>query len=215
MSAVPVARTVAAVALPLAWNNIVLPRLGLGVRGRTAANAGFATGYTLALRDGPNRCSRAGLRYGLLAAGVVVASYGAALAFPALRRRLGAMSDRRPEVSAVEWVTVHVPIGTVYTEELIFRGCLDPLLDKAFGPRAGALLSAASFGLWHIAPARAAGDSVPATLAVTTAGGLVLGSLRRRAADATAPALLHLALNAGGAISPRLARRIGSAFEER
>ncbi len=103
---------------------------------------------------------------------------------------------------------MHIPLGTVYSEELVFRGTLDPLLDHVFGPRTGALLGAAAFGLWHIAPARAVGDSVPATVAVTTAGGLVFGRLRRRTAGTVAPALLHLAMNAGGAIAPRLARRI-------
>ncbi|WP_245547853.1 CPBP family intramembrane glutamic endopeptidase [Nocardia pneumoniae] len=202
-------------ALPLAWSNLVLPRLGLGVRGRTAANAGFATGYALALRDRTNWYSPGGLRYGLLAASAVAASYCAALALPAARRRVGAIGDRRPEVSTVEWVAVHIPIGTVYTEELIFRGTLDPIVDNAFGPRAGAVLSAATFGLWHITPARVAGDSVPATIAVTTAGGLVFSGLRRRTADALAPALLHLAMNVGGAITPRLARHLGASFGER
>ncbi|WP_067471873.1 CPBP family intramembrane glutamic endopeptidase [Nocardia amamiensis] len=207
--------TVAAVALPLVWSNLVLPRLGLGVRGRTAANAGFATGYALALRGDPNWCSRDGVRYGMLTAGVVAAGYGAALAFPSARRFVGAIADRGPGVSTVEWVAVHIPIGTVYSEELVFRGTLDPLLDQAFGARAGALLSAATFGLWHIAPARAAGDSVPATIAMTTAGGLIFSWLRRRTGSATAPALAHLAMNAGGAIAPRLARRLAGSFGER
>lgn len=113
-------------------------------------------------------------------------------------------------MSAAEWVAVHIPIGTVYSEELVFRATLDPLLDKTFGTRVGALLGAATFGLWHIAPARAAGDSVPATIAATSVGGFVLGRLRRRAESATAPAFLHLAVNAGGAAASRLARRLGS-----
>ncbi|WP_454194902.1 CPBP family intramembrane glutamic endopeptidase [Nocardia sp. Marseille-Q1738] len=215
MSIARVAGTIAAVVLPLTWSNVVLPRLGLGVRGRTAANAGFATGYALALRDGPNWRCRGGVGCGMLAASVVTAGYGAALALPSARRFVGAIADRGPEVPTVEWVAVHIPIGTVYSEELIFRGTLDPLLDKAFGPRAGALLSAAAFGLWHIAPARAAGDSVPATIAVTTVGGLIFGGLRRRTVGATAPALLHLAMNAGGAVAPRLARRLESSCRER
>ncbi|WP_330228235.1 CPBP family intramembrane metalloprotease [Nocardia sp. NBC_00508] len=215
MSIGRVAGTVAAVVLPLAWSNVVLPRLGLGVRKRTATNAGFATGYALALRGSPNWCSKDGVRYGMLAASVVAAGYGAALALPPARRFVGAIADRGPEVSTVEWVAVHIPIGTVYSEELVFRGTLDPLLDQAFGVRTGALLSAATFGLWHIAPARAAGDSVPATIAATTAGGLIFGRLRHRSGGATAPALLHLAVNAGGAVAPRLARHLEGSFRER
>ncbi|MGK8501767.1 CPBP family intramembrane glutamic endopeptidase [Nocardia asiatica] len=193
---------------PLLWSNAALPRLGLGVRGRTAANAGFATAYALALRADPGRCSVRGVRYGLLAASVVVTGYGVALAVPSLRWQLAEFADRGPEVSTAEWVAVHIPVGTVYTEEIVFRGTLDPLLDTVFGPRTGAWLGAVTFGLWHVAPARAAGDSVPATVAVTTAGGLVFGWLRRRTLGVVGPALLHLAINAGGAIAPYLARRL-------
>jgi hypothetical protein len=196
------------VAFPLIWSNMVLPRLGLGIRGRTAANAGFATAYALASRAEQGRGSWRGARCGLLAAAGVVAGYVAALAVPSLRWRLAELAERGPEVSTAEWAAVHIPLGTVYSEELVFRGTLDPLLDHVFGPRTGALLGAATFGLWHIAPARAVGDSVPATVAVTAAGGLVFGRLRRRTAGTVAPALLHLAMNAGGAIAPRVARRI-------
>ncbi|MFF7940584.1 CPBP family intramembrane glutamic endopeptidase [Nocardia gamkensis] len=195
-------------AFPLIWSNVVLPRLGLGIRGRTAANAGFATAYALASRAEPGRGSWRGASCGLLAASGTVAGYVAALAVPSLRWRLAELAERGPDVSTAEWAAVHIPLGTVYSEELVFRGTLDPLLDHVFGPRTGALLGAATFGLWHIAPARAVGDSVPATVAVTTAGGLVFGRLRRRTAGTVAPALLHLAMNAGGAIAPRLARRI-------
>lgn len=188
----------------------MLPRLGLGIRGRTAANAGFATGYALTLHGRPNWCASRGVRYGLASASIVTAGYAAALAISSARHSLGEFADRGPEVSAVEWVVVHIPIGTVYSEELVFRATLDPLLDKAFGTRVGALLGAVTFGLWHIAPARAAGDSAPATVAATSVGGFVFGLLRRRAESAAAPAFLHLAVNAGGAVASRLACRRGS-----
>ncbi|WP_231390218.1 type II CAAX prenyl endopeptidase Rce1 family protein [Nocardia sp. CNY236] len=206
MSDARATRAVAAMVLPLAWNNVILPRFELGVRGRTVAHAGFATAYGFALRGQPQWGSRRALRCGLLAASAVVAGYGAALAVPWVRRHANALPDRRPAVSVLEWVAVHIPIGTVYSEELVFRGTLNPLLDEVFGSRAGALLGAAAFGLWHIAPANTASDSVPVTVMVTTVGGLVLGALRRTAAGASAPALLHLALNAGGATTPLLAR---------
>jgi membrane protease YdiL (CAAX protease family) len=205
----------AAMAFPLLWNNAVLPRLGLGIRGRTAANAGFATAYALALREEAGRCSVRGLRWGLFAASITGTGYVVALAVPSLRWQLAALPDRAPEVPTKEWVTVHIPLGTVYSEELVFRGTLDPLLDTVVGPRAGTLLGAATFGLWHIAPARAVGDSVAATVAVTAAGGVVFGWLRRRTAGAIAPALLHLTLNAGGAIAPRLARRVEGLLRKR
>ncbi|MGQ4616806.1 CPBP family glutamic-type intramembrane protease [Nocardia sp. R7R-8] len=203
-------------AVPLIWSNAVLPRLGLGIRGRTTATAGFATAYALALRAEPGRWSMSGVRCGLLAASVVVGGYGAALAIPSLRRQLAEHVDRGPDVSTTEWAALHIPIGTVYSEELVFRGTLDPLLDSVFRSRTGALLGATTFGLWHIAPARAADESVAVTVAVTAAGGLVFGWLRRRTTGIAAPALLHLAVNAGGAIAARLARCVeGSARESR
>ncbi|WP_227998295.1 CPBP family intramembrane glutamic endopeptidase [Nocardia australiensis] len=199
MSRVP--RVIAAIGIPLMWSNVALPRLRLGMRGRTAVNAGFATGYAFAFAGRPNWLSKCGLRDGLLAGAIVTAGYAAALAIPAVRGRLGGIADRSPEVSPVEWITVHIPIGTVYSEELVFRATLDPLLDSTFSAGVGRPLGAAVFGLWHIRPARAADDNIAASIAVTTMAGLVFGWLRRRADSAAAPALLHLAVNAGGAIA--------------
>ncbi|WP_280395098.1 CPBP family intramembrane glutamic endopeptidase [Nocardia brasiliensis] len=201
-------KAVAAIGIPLVWSNLVLPGLGLGVRGRTAANAGFAMGYAVAFQGVPDWFSAKGFRYGAASAALVAAGYGVALAIPSARRGLAAAADRAPDVPIAEWVGVHIPIGTVYSEELIFRATLEPLLDNAFGSIMGALVGSTTFGCWHVHPARAAGDSVPVTVAATAAGGFVLGRLRRRTASATAPALLHLATNAGGALAPQLARRL-------
>lgn len=200
-------RMAAAVAAPLVWSNLLLPRLRLAHRGRTAANAAAATCYAVVFRGRPHWMSVRGLRCGLGCAAAVAAGYAAATTFAPLRRVVGGAGERAPEMGTVEWVAVHIPIGTVYTEELVFRATLDPLLDKAFGTRVGAVVGAAAFGLWHIHPARGAGDSVPGTVAFTTAAGLVFGALRRRADSATAPALLHWAVNAGGVLAARTVRR--------
>ncbi|MEV0707230.1 CPBP family intramembrane glutamic endopeptidase [Nocardia aurea] len=262
-------KVVAAVVVPLAWNNILLPRLRLGLRGRTVAHAAFATGYSVALRGNPRWRSARGARYGLVGFAAVSSGYVVALTVPPIRHLLAGFADRsrtvgdpavaesvdqggvrvgdgssagdrsegdptarigsgvssirRPRgaldrdsaaddfesavVDPVERVAVHIPIGTVYSEEMIFRATLDPLLDSVFGRRIGPLAAAAVFGLWHIHPARVAGDNVPATVAATTVGGLLFGLLARRAASATAPALLHFALNSGGVIAPLLAER--------
>lgn len=231
------AKVVAAVVVPLAWNNILLPRLRWGLRGRTVAHAAFATGYSLALGGRPRWVSARGARYGLAASAVVSTGYVVALTVPAVRDLLAVFADRSRTVGdpvvalddavlaesstgaavqvdaesevvdPIERVTVHIPIGTVYSEELIFRATLDPLLDNTFGARIGPLASAAVFGLWHIHPARVAGDNVPATIALTTLGGLLFGLLSRHANSVTAPALLHFALNAGGVIAPLVAER--------
>lgn len=200
-------RTVAAVVAPPVWSNLLLPRLRLGHRGRTVANAVAATGYAVVFRGRPHWASARGLRYGLGCAAMVVAGYAAATAVPPLRRMVGGAGARAPELGTIEWIAVHIPIGTVYTEELVFRATLEPLLDAAFGARIGAVVGATTFGLWHVHPARNAGDSVPGTVAFTTAAGLVFGALRRRADSATAPALLHWAVNAGGVLAARTVRR--------
>lgn len=203
------ARVIAAVGAPLLWRNVLLPRLSLGHRGRTAANALAATGYALAFGGRPDWCSGRGLRYGLGCAGIVAAGYAAALSAPAVRRVFAVSGDRAADVHTAEWIALHIPIGTVYSEELIFRATLDPLLDREFGSRAGAFAGAAVFGLWHIHPARAAGDTVFGTLVFTGAAGLLFGALRRHTGSATAPALLHWAVNAGGALLSRAGRPRG------
>ncbi|QIS17472.1 CPBP family intramembrane glutamic endopeptidase [Nocardia terpenica] len=201
------AEVVVATALPLLWSNLLLPRLRLGMRGRTAATTAFATAYGLAFRARPHWHSPRGLATGLLAATTITAGYAAALALPPLRTKLAEFAARTPEVTPTEWVTLHIPLGTVYSEELIFRATLDPLLSRTTG-RYAKFLAPMAFGLWHITPARSAGDNPAIAVAATTLGGAILSHLRRRADNSTtAPALLHLALNAGGVLTPRLARR--------
>ncbi|MFD4356134.1 CPBP family intramembrane glutamic endopeptidase [Nocardia sp. NPDC058518] len=193
----------AALVLPLLWNNRVLPALHLPLRGRTAANIAFATGYTKLFRGSPNWFSASGFRWGLGSVAIVLAGYAVALAVPSLRRLPLEIAVRAPETSTLEWIALHIPVGTVLAEEAIFRGTLDPLLAESVG---APVISAVDFGLWHIQPARAAEDPVLPTALATTVAGLVFTELRRRSGSATAPALLHLAINAGGALAPTAAR---------
>ncbi|ONM49618.1 CPBP family intramembrane glutamic endopeptidase [Nocardia donostiensis] len=208
-------RVAAALGTPLLWSNGLLPRLGLDVRGRTVANASAATVYAFAFAARPNWISVRGLRYGLGCASAVAVGYGAAVAFPTTRRIISGFGNRAPEVGAAEWIALHIPVGTVYSEELIFRGTLNPLLISAFGPRLGMVTGAVAFGLWHIHPARVAGDSVTATIAFTSCTGLLFGWLRRHTDSATAPALLHWAVNAGGVIAARASTPINTAGASR
>ncbi|WP_063062838.1 CPBP family intramembrane glutamic endopeptidase [Nocardia sienata] len=200
------ARILAAVTAPVLWNNWLLPRLALDRRGRTVANTVAATCYGFVFDGRPNWFSERGIRWGIGCAGVVAAGCTAALLIPPVRRILGDANDRAPDVGTVEWVAVHIPLGTVYAEEMIFRATLDPLLDRAFGAKAGAVAGAAVFGLWHIHPARAAGDNVWATVGFTGVSGLIFGVLARHTGSATAPALLHWAVNAGGVVLSRRRR---------
>ncbi|MFE1594451.1 CPBP family intramembrane glutamic endopeptidase [Nocardia sp. NPDC058705] len=177
--------------------------MDLPLRGRTAANVTFATGYTLLFRGRPNWLSPSGFRWGLGSAAVVLTGYAIALSIPPLRRLPLEITIRAPETSTLEWIALHIPVGTVLAEEAIFRGTLDPLL-----PESAPALSALDFGLWHIHPAKAANDSIPLTILATTLAGLLFSDLRRRSGSATAPAFLHLAINAGGALAPLAAQRI-------
>jgi membrane protease YdiL (CAAX protease family) len=104
---------------------------------------------------------------------------------------VGAAAAARPSADFAEWVLVHIPLGTVYAEEQIFRATLDPLLGPAIG--------AATFGLWHIHPARVAGDNVVVTVVATAAAGLAFDWLATRYDTVAAPALAHLAINVAGA----------------
>ncbi|MEU1986360.1 CPBP family intramembrane glutamic endopeptidase [Nocardia sp. NPDC019395] len=202
-------RVVAAVAAPLLWNNWLLPRLALGHRGRTAANAVVATGYALTFGGRPDWSSGRGVRIGAGCAAGVAIGCAAAFAIPAVRGSLAVAEERAADVGTLEWVAVHIPLGTVYAEELIFRATLDPLLDRECGGRIGTLLGGAVFGLWHIYPARVAGDNVLGTVVFTGGAGLVFGGLGRWAGSATAPALMHWAVNAGGALLSRVGSDVG------
>lgn len=207
----PMGLTCAAVVAPPLWSNWALPALGLGLRGRTVANVGFATGYSLAIRRldrtlaSPRWITKRGLIVGAAASTVPLAGLAVAAMTPAARSAFGQRSsERNSPAQFAEWVLVHVPVGTVYSEELIFRGTLNPLLENRFGARGGLGISAVVFGLWHVHPARSTGESVSGTVVVTTLAGLLFGWLRNRSGSIAAPALVHLSSNVGGAVVDRV-----------
>ncbi|WP_415975525.1 CPBP family intramembrane glutamic endopeptidase [Rhodococcus sp. 077-4] len=178
-----------------AWSTCLLPALGLDPRGRAVVDASFAAGVAafsgrsaeqLGLRN-----AAAGLKWGAAAAALPVLGSAVVAAVPTLRRRL-----RPAEDDLAEWVLFRIPVGTVLTEELLFRGVLDS---------ASPVLSPIFFGLWHINPARAAGDTVIGTVVATAAAGVVFSWLRSRSGSMLAPALLHYFLNASGAVLAHLA----------
>ncbi|MGW5076694.1 CPBP family intramembrane glutamic endopeptidase [Rhodococcus sp. NPDC004095] len=190
------------------WNNWVLPRLGLGARGRAAANAAAATGLAAAVRAAGVpatelgwRAPGAGLRWGLAASALPAVAYPTMLAIPWARARMASGARRADHT---EWVFVHIPFGTVLAEELAFRSVLYALARRA-STRWAPVLGAVTFGLWHVAPARHAGDSVPGTVALTATASLLFDLLRDRSGSVLAPAVLHLAVNAGGAVAAEAA----------
>ncbi|WP_082698698.1 CPBP family intramembrane glutamic endopeptidase [Mycobacterium sp. GA-2829] len=178
--------------LPERWATVVP-----GVVGATAAGL---TRAPLGLRP---RALRGGLRAGGLAAAAAAAGVLAVSAVP--RVRAGMTRRELPDTPA-RWLLVRIPLGTVWSEELLYRGALAHLAAEAFGPTGGRLLQAAAFGLSHVSDARATGEPIAATVLSTGAAGWVFAWLAERSGSVAAPMLVHLALNEAGALAVLAAR---------
>jgi uncharacterized protein len=140
----------------------------------------------------------AGLRVGAAGASAAALAVVASTALPAVRT---AMSERTPPTSSPAWLAWRIPVGTVWSEEVAYRGALATVASDGFGPRSGQLLQAVAFGLSHIADARATGEPVLGTVVATGAAGWVFGWLADRSGSLAAPMLTHLAINEAGAIA--------------
>ena len=92
-------------------------------------------------------------------------------------------------------------MGTVWTEEMAYRGALSTVAATAFGSRIGRLVQATAFGLSHIDDARTAGEPVIGTVLVTGLAGWVFGLLADGSGSLVAPMLAHLATNEAGAVA--------------
>ncbi|OZF08417.1 CPBP family intramembrane metalloprotease [Rhodococcus sp. 15-1154-1] len=173
-------------AVTTAWSTAVVPALNLPDRPRTVVNAAFGISLAAVTRA-PLGLSkwRSGLKWGLGAAAVPALGSVVIASVPALATRVRPSDD-----NLAEWVLFRIPIGTVVTEELVFRAVFDDVSPS---------LSPVFFGLWHIHPARAAGDSVLGTVAGTYLAGLLFSWLRHRG-GVLAPMILHYGVNASGAV---------------
>ncbi|NLG55814.1 MAG: CPBP family intramembrane metalloprotease [Rhodococcus sp.] len=198
----------AVAAAAIAWNNAVLPaldrQLNLGLRGRTAANAAAGLGAVAAASAmgcdadalGFSRAKLGrGLVGGLAASAVPIAAAFAAYLTPAPRQKF---VERSAPPRPIEWIAVHIPVGTALAEELIFRSALYGLTQR-WSPLARTAIRMGAFGGWHIHPAQVAGDSVPGTVALTGASSALFDGLRAATGSVVAPILLHLAINGSGA----------------
>jgi membrane protease YdiL (CAAX protease family) len=164
-----------------------------------------------------------GARWAVLLVSLVACGYLVAAALPATR---ALFLDRRVEqvsrpVVAYQ-VLVRIPVGTVFLEEVAFRGVLYGLVWHRYGPVVATVVSVALFGLWHVLPAldvvklnRVAGrafDAYPvlfvaaAVLAAMLAG-LVLCELRRRTGSLLPGMALHWATNGLGYLAGVLINR--------
>ncbi|WP_234817712.1 CPBP family intramembrane glutamic endopeptidase [Mycolicibacterium sphagni] len=175
--------------------------------GNPAVGAAAGTGLALAVRAPlglrpPQLWS--GLRYGGAVAGAVSAGVAATTALPRVR---AAMHDRDLPAGTRRWLALDIPLGTVWTEETLFRGMLQTLATRAVGQSRGRLLQAAAFGLWHIPDARKTGEPVVGTVLVTGLAGWAFGWLAERSGSVLAPVLAHLAINEAGAVAALLVQR--------
>lgn len=193
-----------AVAL-VAWSGLVGPRLPprarLLVHGALAGLLVRRTGAPLGLT--PPALWR-GVGLGLPIATAVSAAVGTSTLAPPVR---GGMAARELPDSVPEWLLAHIPLGTVWSEEVAYRGALGTMAADALGARAGRVLQATAFGLSHVPDARAAGQPVLGTVLVTGVAGWCFGWLYDRTGSLAAPMLAHLAVNEAGAVAAVLVRR--------
>jgi membrane protease YdiL (CAAX protease family) len=204
--------SVAAATAALVWNNVLLPRAGLGPYGRAAAGgalglsavgAARAAGYDIDELGLSVSKLRSGLRHGAAASVVPMAGYAIALSIPALRARVPAGDGA---TGFAGWVGFRIPVGTVIHEELVFRSVLSAMFHRSWAAATADDLHATTFGLWHVRAARIAGDGVVPSVLLTGASAWLFEWLRRRSGSVVAPALLHLSVNVGGAVAAVVAR---------
>ena len=146
----------------------------------------------------------AGLRLGVVAGAVTSTTVLAATSVPAVRL---SMTERELPDRASTWLSVQIPLGTVWGEEAAFRAALAAIAGRAYGAGGGRLLQAAAFGLSHIADARATGEPVLPTVLATGGAGWVFGWLVDRSGSLTAAMLTHLAINESAAAAALIIQR--------
>jgi membrane protease YdiL (CAAX protease family) len=142
--------------------------------------------------------ARSGLQTGLHVAGVIATGVALTTTLPRVR---AAMRERDLPEKPVRWLAVEIPVGTVWSEEMAFRGALACVAADAFGPIGGRVFQAATFGLTHIPDARSTGEPVLATVAATGLVGWVFALLAERSGSLLAPMIAHLAINESGALA--------------
>jgi len=129
-----------------------------------------------------------------LTAGVLTGVGGLALAL-ALARTAGAVGPGAAgPVSAGAFALLlgtTAVLGQSAAEELFFRGWLQPVLVRSWGPAAGVAATAAAFAALHLA----GGARSPATLVNLAAGGVLFGLLALRSGGLWAPVAAHAAWN--------------------
>ena len=179
--------------LPARWHPLPHAVMGAALASATPAELGLRPPQLWA-----------GLRWGGAVSVPVVLAIAAATANPVVR---SGMAQRDLPAAPSRWLLLRIPLGTVWSEEVAYRAVLGSAATKAFGPRAGRILAALVFGLSHVPEARATGESVPGTVAVTAAAGWMFSWLHAVSGSVAAPMLAHLAVNEAGAVAALAVQR--------
>lgn len=183
-------------------------------RRHPVAQAVYGTALALAVRAPLGirpPAVRAGLRMGTAVAAAVGAGVALTTAVPRVR---AAMGDRDLPDRPAHWLAVEIPLGTVWSEETAFRGALSTVAAEAFGPTAGRLLQAATFGLTHVPDALETGESVVGTVLATGLAGWAFALLGEKSGSLLAPVLAHLAINEAGAVAALAVQRFSGPFDD-
>ena len=164
----------------------------------------------------------AGLRLGAATAAPVAAAFALAPVTPAARpllhdKRVAGLSARQLAYQ----VLLRIPFGTVFWEEIAFRGVLHAALRRVLTDPAAIAAESAMFGVWHIRPTAealranqlATGPAariaaVGVVVASTAAAGALLSVLRERSGSLAAPVLLHLTANCAGPLASGVSTRL-------
>lgn len=181
------------------WYGLVSPRIPK--RAHPLVNAALGAGLVAATRTPLGLRSPAiwsGVRYGLAVAGPVATVVAASTAIAPVRAGL---AERDLPASSSWWLGFKIPIGTVWSEEAVFRAALGTLSADAFGPVWGRVLQSLTFGLCHIDDARSAGVPVAGTVVTTGVAGWFFALLHERSGSLAASMLAHLATNESGAVA--------------
>jgi uncharacterized protein len=151
---------------------------------------------------------RSGMRWGGLSAALVSATVAVTTAIPPVHVAMDRRVLPRPRW---KWLTVDIPLGTVWSEEAAYRGALATVATTAFGAPRGRLVQAVFFGLSHVVDARGTGEPVLGTVLVTGLAGWIFGWLAGRSGSLVAPALAHAAINESGALAAMAVQRRAAA----
>lgn len=199
------------------WHNVLHlapPRLRDPVVSVGIAAAGIAGAVWLFRSVDPARGLAAAVPWTLATVALCLALVGVARVSD---RVAGWITDQRmAAMGRTEFwvhVLVRIPVFTVLTEEVLFRGVIWALLDRMGGDAVAWVGSSVAFGLGHVVVARQQamreghhqGRWIVATVVATGGAGLFLGWLRLRTGGIWAPVGVHAAVNMVLAVGARRA----------